>query len=81
MGSHCHARTYLYHRLHHYKARLISLIKKKVQPLLDKETVSEVNIVTIIIDDKRFITDLYNELTSLLQEADEFGKLPNKNQE
>lgn len=73
LGCFCHKRTWLYHRLHHSKFKLIQAVKRKISPMQGKLSAEE--IINNILDDQQFISKQYCALQSLLQEADEFAKL------
>jgi len=69
MGKFCFKKTTLYHRLHHYKFRLIDLIKEKIESM---KGLANDEIEAKLMSDKEWYTALFDDYLDDIAKVDVF---------
>lgn len=75
LGKQCHARTKLFHTLHHYQYMTQQLVDRRVESVLGTG-VDETQVVQKLMDDQGFLSKLFDEFQALLKRADNFRDDP-----
>jgi len=71
LGRFCHARSELYHKLHHYKLHLFHTVERHLESF-DSQADSN-QVVHSLLDNDLWVEQLFKEFQQLLNDADKFG--------
>lgn len=75
MGRNCHMRTSLFHRLLHFKYKLIMAIKTRIAIAVEGLCLNPpdpVKVIEVIVDDGPWISNLFHAMDSMMKGADKF---------